>query len=158
MGGVIGLYTINYNSDKKGGAHERRQEAIGVVQVNADGVLSFGSIDAACEFLGCAFSPADRQDAENCPVCRESESGSGQFDGNSRIRIDNRYSQLPFAEQRFILSEFCAFNKLQIPDIFKYIGFEDCLPDNECQRLGNMAYPVIYNKDLRYDDRKEVAA
>ena len=52
-GGVIGLYTINYNSDKKGGAHESRLYDLNCAAEGcADSILSFRSLDALCEWLG----------------------------------------------------------------------------------------------------------
>lgn len=51
-GGVIGLLPITYNSEEKGGAHEWRDEACGQAESCADNHLSFGSLDALCEWIG----------------------------------------------------------------------------------------------------------
>lgn len=55
-GGVIGYLPITYNYTEqdlvKGGAHERHKNACGQAEIGADGYLSFGSLDAMCEFIG----------------------------------------------------------------------------------------------------------
>ena len=102
-GGVIGLYTINYNSVEKGGAHESRLYDLNCApEGGADSHLSFRSLDALCEWLGRACEDGcDILDSEfrynqgfGSGVADRVLSGRISIDGNTAGKCEFRWIDL----------------------------------------------------------------
>ncbi|MBD5585875.1 MAG: hypothetical protein HDQ88_12400 [Clostridia bacterium] len=83
-GGVIGYLPINYNLDKKGGAHDGHDNVDCAAEGGADGHLSFRSLGALTQFIGRACEDGCNDDSAKLYDVCGSERHEGLADNKNR--------------------------------------------------------------------------